>query len=38
MNGTAVNGTRIDRQQLRDGDRITMGSTEIVFGQARSEP
>jgi hypothetical protein len=31
-NGTLVNGKRVDRQRLRDGDRITMGSTEIVFG------
>jgi len=37
-NGTEVNGKRIDRQQLRDGDRITMGSTEIVFGQSLRAP
>ena len=34
MNGTIVNGKRVDRQRLRDGDRITIGSTEIVFGRA----
>ena len=37
-NGTEVNGKRIDRQQLRDGDRITMGSTEIVFGRSLRAP
>ena len=31
LNGTIVNGKRVDRQRLRDGDRITLGSTEIVF-------
>ena len=35
-NGTLVNGKRIDRQRLRDGDRITLGSTEIVFGRTTS--
>jgi hypothetical protein len=34
MNGTIVNGKRVDRQRLRDGDRIAIGSTEIVFGRA----
>jgi hypothetical protein len=33
MNGTLVNGKRVDRQRLEDGDRITLGSTEIVFGR-----
>jgi FhaA, N-terminal domain/FHA domain len=33
MNGTLVNGQRVDRQRLEDGDRITLGSTEIVFGR-----
>jgi predicted component of type VI protein secretion system len=37
-NGTEVNGKRIDRQQLRDGDRITMGSTEIVFRRSLPAP
>ncbi len=36
MNGTIVNGKRVDRKQLDDGDRITLGSTEIAF--ARSVP
>ncbi len=36
MNGTQVNGRRIERERLGDGDRITLGSTEIVFG--RSHP
>ena len=38
MNGTIVNGKRVDRQRLRDGDRIAIGSTEIVFGRALSPP
>jgi hypothetical protein len=36
-NGTLVNGKRVDRQRLRDGDRIILGSTEIVFGRAISK-
>jgi FHA domain-containing protein len=36
-NGTEVNGERIAaRQRLDDGDRITIGSTELVFGRSRS--
>ena len=36
-NGTEVNGKRIGgRQRLDDGDRITIGSTELVFGRSRS--
>ena len=38
MNGTLVNGKRVDRTQLEDGDRITLGSTEIVFARSVSEP
>ena len=37
-NGTAVNGKRVDRQRLRDGDRIAIGSTEIVFGRSLPKP
>jgi Protein of unknown function (DUF3662)/FHA domain len=37
MNGTAVNGNQVERERLRDGDRITLGSTEIVFGRSSSE-
>ncbi len=33
-NGTAVNGKQVGRERLRDGDRITLGSTEIVFGRS----
>jgi hypothetical protein len=33
-NGVEVNGKRTDRARVRDGDRITMGSTEIVFGRS----
>ncbi len=31
-NGVEVNGKRVDRARLRDGDRIVLGSTEVVFG------
>jgi Protein of unknown function (DUF3662)/FHA domain len=34
MNGTAVNGSRVGRQKLKDGDIVTVGSTDIVFGRA----
>jgi hypothetical protein len=36
MNGTIVNGTRVERKALDDGDRITLGSTEIVFARSSS--
>jgi hypothetical protein len=32
-NGTSVNGRRVDRARLRDGDRISLGATDIVFRQ-----
>jgi hypothetical protein len=38
MNGTIVNGKRVDRARLRVDDRITLGSTEIVFGRTPSGP
>ena len=38
MNGTSVNGNRVDRVQLRDGDRIALGSTEVVFGRSLQSP
>jgi hypothetical protein len=31
-NGLELNGKRVDRARLRDGDRIVLGSTEVVFG------
>ncbi len=31
-NGLEVNGKRVDRARLRDGDRIVLGATEVVFG------
>jgi Protein of unknown function (DUF3662)/FHA domain len=34
MNGTLVNGKRVERERLRDGDTITLGSTELVFGRS----
>jgi len=36
MNGTLVNGRRVERERLRDGDRITLGECEIVFGRSLS--
>ena len=32
-NGTELNGERVDRAKLSDGDRITVGSTDVVFGR-----
>ncbi len=32
-NGTEVNGRRVPRAKLADGDRITVGETELVFGR-----
>jgi len=31
VNGTLVNGEMVVRAELHDGDRISMGSTELVF-------
>jgi hypothetical protein len=36
MNGTRLNGKRVDRARLADGDALTLGSTEIVFGLSPS--
>jgi hypothetical protein len=33
-NGLEINGKRIDRARVSDGDRITLGSTEVVFGRS----
>jgi FhaA, N-terminal domain/FHA domain len=33
-NGTELNGRPVKREKLSDGDRITLGSTEVVFGRA----
>ena len=35
-NGLEVNGKRVKRAKVRDGDRIAIGSTEIVFGRSLS--
>ena len=35
-NGTELNGRRIDRAGLSDGDRITVGGSDLVFGLTRS--
>jgi hypothetical protein len=34
MNGTVVNGRTVERERLHDGDTITLGSTDIVFGRS----
>ena len=33
-NGISVNGRNLKRSKLDDGDRITLGSTELVFGRS----
>ena len=33
MNGTLVNGKQVEKERLENGDRITLGSTDIVFGR-----
>ena len=33
-NGTELNGRRITREALTDGDRITIGATDLVFGRS----
>jgi hypothetical protein len=35
-NGTELNGRRVTRQELSDGDRITIGATDLVFGRSSS--
>jgi Protein of unknown function (DUF3662)/FHA domain len=35
-NGTELNGRRVTREELTDGDRITLGATDVVFGRTRS--
>ena len=34
-NGTELNGRRITRETLSDGDRITIGATDLIFGRSR---
>jgi pSer/pThr/pTyr-binding forkhead associated (FHA) protein len=33
-NGTSLNGAPVQRAKLSDGDRITIGSTDVVFGRS----
>ena len=35
-NGTELNGKRVTREELNDGDRITLGATDVVFGRSRA--
>ncbi len=35
-NGTLVNGEKIDRVRLRDGDTVTIGTSELVYHEPRS--
>jgi hypothetical protein len=35
-NGTELNGHRVSRARLADGDRITIGSTDVVFARTRA--
>jgi pSer/pThr/pTyr-binding forkhead associated (FHA) protein len=32
-NGIEVNGKRVKRAKLRDGDKVTLGSTDVVFSR-----
>lgn len=36
-NGTLLNGKRVDRAHLHDGDVVTVGITELVFHQPRTD-
>ena len=33
-NGTELNGNRVQRAALSDGDRVTVGGTDVVFGRS----
>jgi FhaA, N-terminal domain/FHA domain len=35
-NGTELNGRRVDRAELSDGDTITVGGSDLIFGLTRS--
>ncbi len=35
-NGLELNGKRVQRAKLSDGDKITLGSTDLVFGRTRA--
>jgi hypothetical protein len=35
-NGTELNGRKITRQELTDGDRITIGATDLIFSRSSS--
>jgi pSer/pThr/pTyr-binding forkhead associated (FHA) protein len=35
-NGIEVNGRKLKRSKLEDGDRVTMGSTDILFRRERA--
>jgi pSer/pThr/pTyr-binding forkhead associated (FHA) protein len=35
-NGTEVNGRPVQRAPLADGDRVTVGGTDVVFGRTHT--
>jgi hypothetical protein len=35
-NGTELNGRPVDRAELTDGDRVTVGGTDVIFGRTLS--
>jgi pSer/pThr/pTyr-binding forkhead associated (FHA) protein len=35
-NGTELNGKRVQKAKLSEGDTITLGATDLVFGKASS--
>jgi pSer/pThr/pTyr-binding forkhead associated (FHA) protein len=37
-NGTYVNGARVDRATLRDGDRLRVGAVELLVMKTTGEP
>jgi ABC transport system ATP-binding/permease protein len=37
-NGTYVNGARVDRATLRDGDRLRVGAVELLVMRTTGEP
>lgn len=38
MNGTYINGVRVESAPLRDGDEISLGTTRLVFSESDASP